>query len=271
MIEQAPHLTVESSGHVLHVTLNRPDQRNAISPEMVCLLAGAWRRAEEDPQIRVVVLGANGPAFSAGADLKLLVPLLNGDRAPENEWDERVLADPAMAADAFLRRRRLSKPVVAAINGPATGGGLELVLATTTRVAAASARFGLSEVKRGLIPGGGGVARLWQQVPQILALELLLTGELISAQRAAEIGVVNQVVADDALATHARELAATIAENGPLAVRYILDIVAEAGHLALQHAFELENQAFERVTASHDAREGIRAFVEKRPPRFTGH
>lgn len=265
-----PHLLTEQRGHVLEVTLNRPRQRNAITPEMVCLLADAWHQAETDAGIRVVVLTGAGPAFSAGADLKLLIPLVNGDRAAENEWDERVLADPDLAAYAFLRGRSLSKPLIAAVNGPATGGGFELVLATTLRVAAESASFGLSEVRRALIPGGGGVARLWEELPRAQALELLLTGNPVTAHRAAELGLLNRVVPDSELATQAGELSAAIAANGPLAVRHILGIMTRASETGLRHAFALEDDAFAAVTASEDAREGIRAFLEKRTPTYQG-
>jgi enoyl-CoA hydratase len=265
-----PHLLEELSGHVLRLRLNRPKQRGAISPELLCRLADAWRRAEADPQVRVVTITGAGPAFSAGADLKLLVPLLSGDRGAESEWDERILAEPETAAHAFLRHVPLSKPVVAGINGAATGGGLELMLATTLRVAGASARFGLSEVKRGLLPGGGGVARLPRQLPRTIALEMLLTGDLIGADRAAQFGLVNEVVPDDALDARLAALATTVAANGPLAVRLILEAFSQTEADSLAQALSLEDAAFQTVLQSEDAREGAQAFLEKREPRYVG-
>jgi enoyl-CoA hydratase len=265
-----PHLIDELSGHVLQLRLNRPKQRNAISPEMLCRLADAWQRAEADPQIRVVTISGTGPAFSAGADLKLLVPLLSGDRAAENEWDKRILSEPETAAHAFLRHQPLAKPILAGVNGAATGGGLELLLATTLRIAGESARFGLSEVKRGLLPGGGGVARLPRQLPRTIALEILLTGELIDAQRAAHFGLVNEVAPDEALGERLGALATTIAANGPLAVRLILDVVSQTETASLTQALALEDSAFQTVLQSEDAREGAQAFLEKREPHYVG-
>jgi enoyl-CoA hydratase len=264
------HVIERLSGHVLRLTLNRPKQRGAITPEMLCRLADAWRRAENDPEIRIVTITGTGPAFSAGADLKLLVPLLSGDRAAESTWDERILAEPETAAHAFLRHQPLSKPIIAGVNGAATGGGLELVLASTLRVAGTSARFGLSEVKRGLLPGGGGVARLPRQLPRTIALEMLLTGDLIGAERAAHFGLVNEVVPDEFLAQRLESLANTIAGNGPLAVRLILDAFAQTESEPLGQALAYEDIAFQTVLQSEDAREGARAFLEKREPRYVG-
>ncbi len=265
-----PHLLEDLRDHVLWLTLNRPEQRNAISPEMVCRLADSWQRAGTDPEVRVVVITGSAQSFSAGADMKLLIPLIGGDRPPENEWDERVLSDPEMAASAFLRRKAFPKPIVAAINGVAAGGGLELILATTLRVAAASARFGLSEVKRGLIPGGGGVARLPRQIPQALAYEILLTGDLFDAERAASAGLVNHVVPDELLVKTSQDLAERIAANGPLATRLILDAISRADGLPVERALEFEDEAFARALNSADAAEGVRAFMEKRPAQFVG-
>jgi enoyl-CoA hydratase len=265
-----PHLLEELSGYVLQLRLNRPKQRNAISPEMLCRLSDAWRRADADPQVRVVTITGTGPAFSAGADLKLLVPLLSGDRRAESEWDERVLAEPETAAHAFLRHQPLTKPIVAGVNGAATGGGLELLLATTLRIAETSARFGLSEVKRGLLPGGGGVARLPRQLPRTIALEMLLTGDLIDADRAVHFGLVNEVTADDRLDERVDALATTIAGNGPLAVRLILAAFSQTETDSLARALALADEAFQTVLKSEDAREGAQAFLEKREPQYVG-
>jgi len=175
-----------------------------------------------------------------------------------------------MAAQAFMRRPICSKPVIAAVNGIATGGGLELVLATTLRVAAATAKFGLSEVQRGLIPGGGGVARLPRQIFPVLAMELLLTGDFIGAGRAAAIGLVNYVVPGDQLTSAVTRLAERIASNGPLAIRLIIEAVSKAEGRSLAEAFDIEARSFDRAVESEDGREGAVAFLEKRAPRFIG-
>jgi enoyl-CoA hydratase len=260
---------------IAYVTLNRPEVHNAMDPRMVVELAEAWLRFEAEEGARVAIItGAGEKAFSAGADLKRLIPLITRARQPEDEWDRRVLeerVDGVRLLDvALMRLRPLFKPVIAAINGYCLAGGTELALACDLRVAAEHATLGLTEPKRGLIPGGGSLVRLPRQVPYCKAMEILLTGEPISAQEAWRIGLVNHVVPLERLMPTAEGLARSIAENGPLAVRKIKEVVVRASGLPLEQAYQVENEASRVIMRSEDAREGARAFAEKRKPRFTG-
>lgn len=266
---ETDHLLVRDEGAVRWLTLNRPDRRNAIGPELLCRLADAWAAAECEDAVRVLVLTGAGAAFSAGADVRTLIPLLAGDRAPADEWDERVLNDPTVNERA-MGKVPCDKPVIAAVNGTATGGGLELILAMPLRIAASSARFGLTEAKLGLIPGGGGLTRLPRQTHQALATELLLTGKVVTAEHMAALGVLNAVVPDDRVADAAREMANAIAANGPLATRVILATLRESDGIPIADAFESEARAWEVVIRSEDGREGPLAFAEKRAPNFLG-
>ncbi len=260
---------------IAYVTLNRPEVHNAMDPRMVVELAEAWLRFEADDAARVaIVTGAGEQAFSAGADLKRLIPLVTRARQPEDEWDRRVLYDRVdgvrLIDVALMRFRPLYKPVIAAINGYCLAGGTELALACDLRVAAEHASLGLTEPKRGLIPGGGSMARLPRQIPYCKAMEILLTGDPMPAQEAWRVGLVNYVVPLPHLMPTAERLARSIAENGPLAVRKIKEVVINSLGLPLQQAFEVENEASRIIMRSEDAREGARAFAEKRKPEFTG-
>lgn len=266
-----PHLLEEVRGDILVLTLNRPEARNAISPEMACRLSDAYARYAADDELRVlVVTGAGDKAFSSGGDLALTMPLLTGARKPEDEWDRRVLGDPAVMDRSALRHIAIDKPIVSAINGVCVAGGMETMLATDIRIAADTARFGLPEAKRGLIPFAGSLARLPRQIPHALAMEMLLTGEMIDANRALAAGLVNMVVPRAEVLARALCVAETIAENGPVALRQIKRTVRLATGLPLEQGFALEDDAKRIVMASKDAREGPRAFMEKRPARFTG-
>ncbi|MBM3504559.1 MAG: crotonase/enoyl-CoA hydratase family protein [Alphaproteobacteria bacterium] len=257
--------------HVATVTINRPAQRNAYDPATVCRLADLWQTIAADPAVRVVILtGAGDRAFCAGADLKRLIPLLTGARQPEDEHDRRVMADRQTVARALLRAAPLDKPVIAAVNGPALAGGCLLALATDLRLAATHATFGVSEAQRGLPPAGGGMVDLPRQIPYAIAMEMLLTGEPISAQRAYASGLVNAVVAPDQLLAKAERLAARLAANGPLALAAIKRVVRATSGRPLDEAAAIEWRESLSVLASEDAREGPRAFLEKRAPRFTG-
>jgi enoyl-CoA hydratase len=266
-----PDLIYEKRGVVAWLTLNRPERRNALSPQAVCLLADAWADIRDDDRLRVaVVTGAGDRAFSSGADLELLIPLLSGTRRPEDEWDERILTDTDTIYRAVLKSVGLDKPVIAAVNGTAVAGGCELVLGTDLRVASSSATFGLSEAKRGLVPAGGGMSRLPRQVPYAVAMEMLLTGETVDAVDALRLGFVNRVVEPDRVLPAAASLADAIAANGPLAVRTIKKTVRESIGLPLDEAFRVEHRNSAIIATSHDAVEGPLAFLEKRAPRFTG-
>nr|WP_281065473.1 enoyl-CoA hydratase-related protein [Jiella sonneratiae] len=253
------------------MTLNRPRARNAISPEMACRLSDAYGRFAEDEALRVLVLtGAGDKAFCSGGDLALTMPLLSGARQPADAWDRRVLDDPAVMDRSALRHTAIDKPIVAAINGTCLAGGLETMLSTDIRVASETARFGLPEAKRGLIPFAGSLARLPRQLPHAIAMEMLLTGETIDAPRALAFGLVNQLAPQEEVLGRAIALAETIAANGPLAIREIKRTVRLATGVPLEQGFALEDEARRIVMASKDAREGPRAFMEKRPARFEG-
>ena len=266
-----PHLLEEVRGDILLLTLNRPEARNAISPEMACRLSDAYARYAEDDELRVLVLtGAGRKAFCAGGDLALTMPLLSGAREPQDDWDRRVLDDPSVMDRSALRHSAIDKPIIAAINGACVAGGLETMLATDIRIASETARFGLPEAKRGLIPFAGSLARLPRQIPHAAAMEMLLTGDMIDAERALAIGLVNRVVPQAEVLARALCAAESIAENGPLAIRQIKRTVRLATGLALEQGFALEDEAKRIVMASKDAREGPLAFMEKRPARFEG-
>lgn len=269
--DAAPHLIYTKQGPVAHLTMNRPEKRNALSPQMLVLMARAWRAIRNDPEIRVAVLtGAGDQAFCAGADLGRLIPLVTRQRQPDDDWDEQLLSDPRAFPDGLLRGFDLYKPVVTAVNGHALAGGMELVLASDLRVAASHATFGLTETARGIIAGAGGVSRTPRQIPYCKAMEILLVGRPMPASEAWRIGLVNEVVEAAEVATRAAAIAEVIAGNGPLAVQAVKEAVARSGGLPLERALSIETEVGARVFASEDAIEGPRAFMEKRAPRFVG-
>ncbi|MGI9590414.1 MAG: enoyl-CoA hydratase-related protein [Myxococcota bacterium] len=266
-----PHLLVEKRDGVMILTLNRPETRNALSPEMLVRLARAWHEFRDSEELRVAILtGAGQEDFCAGGDLKLTMPLVTGARPPESEWDHMLLADMKLFTDGVLRDFELYKPVIAAVNGRALGGGTELTNACDLRVAAEHAVFGTPEAKVGLLPGGGSLTRLPRQVPFARAMEMLMIGDPFTAGEALAMGLLNYVVPAEQLLPRALELAARLAENGPLAVRKIKEGVLRASGLPLDQAYQIENEVSAAVMQSEDAREGPRAFAEKRRPRFTG-
>ena len=258
---EEPHALVERRGHVLIVTMNRPQARNALSGPMMELMRQAWDTVDSDPEIRVCVLTGAGGAFCAGADLKAMTSSHPGDRFQGGDLDVSVI-------EPLLKGRRLSKPLIAAVEGPAVAGGTEILQACDIRVAGASARFGVSEARWGLFPLGGSAVRLTRQIPYTVAADLLLTGRHISAAEALSIGLIGHVVPDGQALEAALEIAAAIAANGPVAVRAILRVIRETEGMAENEAFTLEAKVGMAVFASEDAKEGPRAFAEKRQPRF---
>jgi enoyl-CoA hydratase len=264
-------LTCEIADNVATVTLNRPEARNALSPELIVRLDECWRDLREDDAVRAVVLtGAPGSTFCAGFDLARSIPLFTGAREPEDDWDEAVAGDTALAGRACLRDEGLDKPLIVAANGHAIAGGMELLRAGDLRLIAAGARLGLSEVKLGLIPAMGGAATLNRHMPRALATEMLLTGDPISAEAALAAGFINRVVAADDVLPAATALARTIAANAPLAVAAALDLLRTSGDLTEAEALRREAEASARLMQTEDAVEGPRAFFEKRPPAFKG-
>jgi enoyl-CoA hydratase len=252
-------LVRERRGNVLVLRLDRPEARNALSPALMAALVAGVDDAEADPDIRAVVLTGTGDrAFSAGMDLKAFAA---------GRID--VVGDDALRGFARLLDGDVRVPIVGAANGSALAGGLELLLACDVVVASSAATFGLPEVKRGLIAGGGGT-RLGARIPLAVAMEILLTGEAITAERAYEIGLVNAVVAPDAVLAVALDLAERIAANGPLALAASKELARLAVDDPSRYAARLP-ELRAAVFTSEDAREGATAFVEKRAPVWKGH
>jgi enoyl-CoA hydratase len=256
---EEPHLLTEQRGPVLIVTMNRPQARNALSAQMLSLLRQAWDQVDADTGIRVCVLTGAGGAFCAGADLKAMT----------SDHPGAKMGDHGLSViEPLLKGRRLTKPLIAAVEGPAVAGGTEILQACDIRVAGESARFGVSEARWGLFPLGGSAVRLPRQIPYTLAADLLLTGRHIRAAEAAAMGLIGHVVPDGQALAKALEIAEVIAANGPVAVRGILRAMRETEGMAENDAFAIEAKIGAMVFASDDAREGPRAFAEKRRPQF---
>jgi enoyl-CoA hydratase len=246
---------------IARVTVNRPDKLNALNAIVIAELADAVTRIETDAAVRgVIVTGAGSKAFVAGADI--------------NELTEQGVAGGRARAivgqQVFRRLERCGKPVIAAVNGFALGGGCELAMACHLRVAGINTRFGQPEVKLGIAPGYGGTVRLPRLVGKARALELLLTGDMIDAEEAHRIGLVNRVVPADRVVDEAESMLQTILANGPLAVRACLEAVDMGMEMTLDQALLLEAGYFGLLSATADMQEGTRAFVEKRKPAFRG-
>lgn len=268
---EPPHLVYEVTNGVATIRLNRPQRHNALSPEMVVRLAEAWTSVREDSAVRVALLeGAGDRSFCAGADLARLIPLFTRARKPDDEWDERLLADRSMMNTALLRGFELYKPVVVAIHGHALAGGTEILLGTDFRIASNAATFGLTEVRRGIIPAGGSLARLARQIPYTAAMRIILGGEPVSAEDAYRYGLVTELVEPDQVRARAREVAQQVARGGPIALAKAKEAVVRSSGLPLDEAYRIENECARVVMATEDAREGPRAFMEKREPRFIG-
>ncbi|GGK59571.1 crotonase/enoyl-CoA hydratase family protein [Nocardia camponoti] len=257
------HALVEKRDHILIVTLNRPEARNALSGEMMAIMRDAWDQVDSDDDIRVAILTGAGGSFCAGADLKAMTSQHPGDSFKGGGWDLSRI-------DALLKGRRLTKPLIAAVEGPAIAGGTEILQATDIRVAGESAKFGVSEPRWGLFPLGGSAVRLPRQIPATVAADLLLTGRHIRADEALRIGLIGHVVPDGTAFDKAIELAEQIAANGPLAVQAILKTIRDTEGLHENDAFKIDAEIGAAVFKSADAKEGPKAFAEKRKPTFTG-
>jgi len=262
-----PDALVERDGHLLTITLNRPARMNALSGAMLVRMYDAFVEASTNDDIRCILLTGAGGNFCSGADLRAMA----GDAAEgDTEIDvaARMSADPELHWKALLRTYRPTKPIIAAVEGVAVAGGTEILQATEIRVAGESARFGVSEVRWSLYPMAGSAVRLRRQIPYTHAAEILLTGKHLSARDALAIGLVGHVVPDGRALARAREIAAVVCENGPLAVEAIVRTLHETDGMteaeALAHEFDYGWQVFQ----SADAREGPRAFKEKRKPVF---
>ncbi len=255
------NLIIERTDDRAVLTVNRPDKLNALNDETISELDAALRELAADDAVGgVIVTGAGEKAFVAGADISELARLnaLTGVETSRK------------GQDVFRFLERMGKPVLGAVNGYALGGGLELALACHLRIAAENARFGLPEVTLGIIPGYGGTVRLPRLVGRGLALEMILTGEMIDAARALEIGLVNRVVPQDQLLDTAHELMGTILKNGPIAVAKALEAVDRAQDHTTEDALALESNLFGILAATEDMKEGMAAFLEKRKADFSG-
>jgi enoyl-CoA hydratase len=263
-----PAVSVEKEGHVLVVTLNRPEKKNAVNSEVMCRLYDAWVRLDREEELRAAILTGRGDTFCAGMDLSEIGKMRSG--VSDNPWMERVKKEPHVIYGAWLKTYRPTKPVILAAEGFARAGGTEILQGTDIRVAGENAKFGVTEVQRGLFPMAGSAVRLRRQIPYAIAAEMLLAGEDLPARRAYELGLVNHIVPDGQALAKAKEIAQRIAANGPLAVKGILATLRETEAMPEDAAFAIEQKYGMQVMTSADAAEGPRAFLEKRKPVFTG-
>lgn len=250
-------------GNIAFITLNRPEARNAINGDVAQGMADAVAQIENDPEVRVGILLANTegqerPVFCAGADLKALN---SGQAGALNT------KDGGFGGFVYLERR---KPIIAAVDGLATAGGCELVLATDLVVASTRSAFGLAEVKRNLIAGAGGLFRLPRAIGRAVAMEMILTGDPLPSSRAYELGMINRLVESDAVLATATELAAKIAASAPLAVWASRRVVLASAFESDERLIAMTNEEFGNILQSEDTKEGLTAFIEKRPPQWQG-
>ncbi|MEZ5570132.1 MAG: enoyl-CoA hydratase-related protein [Halioglobus sp.] len=253
------------------ITLNRPEAGNTLNGDMFVELADAWQEVRDDDAVRVVVLtGAGQRDFCCGGDLAAVIPLWTGAMQPQNANEERLLNDPLIVDKVMLKAEPLYKPVIAAINGRALGGGTELLQATDIRIAAEHAQFALPEPKVGVVPGAGSMVRLTRQLPWAHAMRILLGGEPVSADEALAMGLVSEVVPLSQLQARAEHYADNVCRQAPLALQAIKRTALATHTLPWEEAFAFEMEQAGQVMMSRDAREGPRAFKEKRAPAFTG-
>jgi enoyl-CoA hydratase len=256
------HLTFERVGSTAVVTMNRPEAKNALSGPMLVGMADAWIEIDGDDDIRCAILTGAGGTFCAGMDLKSM----SGPASVETQ--RRMAEDPDLHWRALLRHYSLKKPLIAAVEGWAVAGGTEILQATDIRVAGEGAKFGVFEARRGLFPLGGSTVRLRRQIPFTVAMDLLLTAREMSAQEAKEVGLIGRVVPDGTALETALGIAEIIGANGPLAVEAIKASVKATEGIPEEEALAIELALGWPIFATEDAKEGERAFAEKRPAEF---
>lgn len=252
-------LIYEVKDSVAHITINRPEAMNAMDAEVYAELSKAWIDVRDNPDVWVAIItGAGEKAFTAGADLKSFITRTPGK------------ADFWLTQKDMILNRGLEvwKPVIAAINGYCLAGGMTLLFATDVRIAAEHAVFEISEVKRGILPGNGGTQRALRQLPYAIAMEMLLLGRRLTAQEALAYGLVNRVVPLKDLLPTAEQVARQLCENGPLALRAVKELAIRSQSVPLEHGLRLEQAFQEFLRTTEDAREGPRAFAEKRKPAY---
>jgi enoyl-CoA hydratase len=257
-VSDAELVRVERDGRVAVVLLNRPKQLNALSGEVMDALVAALRELDEDREIRAIVLGGNERAFAAGADIGELAA-----GTPISLYENRRI-------DAWDSIRAVRTPIVAAVSGFCLGGGCELAMLCDLIVAAESAKFGQPEINLGVLPGAGGTQRLTRAVGKSVAMDMILTGRMLSAREALSFGLVARIVAQEAWLVEAKRVAAEIAAKSPISVRLAKEAVDKAFEAPLAVGVEFERRAFYLARASEDATEGLNAFIEKRVPEFEG-
>lgn len=261
----------EKRGQQAWITLDRPEAKNMLNGDMFVELADAWQEVRDDDDIRVAVLTASGSVdFCCGGDLAQVIPLWTGAKQAETPVEERLLADPMIPDRIMLKSEPLYKPVIAAINGRALGGGTELLQATDIRLAADHAQFALPEPRVGVVPGAGSMVRLARQLPWAHAMKIMLGGEPITAQEALAMGLVSEVMPLAQLQSRAAHYADNICRQAPLALQAIKRTALETHTLPWADAFTYEMEQAGAVMMSKDAREGPRAFKEKRTAQFKG-
>lgn len=255
------YIIYEKSEGVATVTLNRPEALNAFSKDVIEEIIKALEDVQNDENVRVVVLtGAGEKAFSAGADIKAMVGM--------NALKARELS--LMGERLCLAFENLEKPVIAALNGYALGGGLEVAMSCDLRIAAENARMGQTEVNIGLIPGWGGTQRLTRLVGKAKAKELVFTGRMIDARTAEQLGIINMVVPQDKFRETVRQFAIELASKAPVAIRVAKALINKGENIGLDSALALEREGFGVVASTEDLKEGVSAFTEKRKPTFKG-
>jgi enoyl-CoA hydratase len=245
---------------ILHVSLNRPEQLNALSREVMQRLSQIFHEAKHDSSVKAILLTGEGKAFCAGADIKQLA-ILNG---PDG------LAFAHFGQHVFRSLELLGKPSIAAIHGFAFGGGCELAMAATLRIAANNTVFGQPEIKLGVIPGFGGTQRLSRLIGKGRALEICLTGRRFSAEEAYHWGLLNEITSSEDLLVRAKSILKTLVEQSPIALQSIMTVIQQGYNLSLEEALELEAAHFGLCCNTGDKREGVKAFLEKRTPVFSG-
>jgi enoyl-CoA hydratase/carnithine racemase len=247
----------DREAHLAVITIDRPEARNAINPEVTQGIEAALDEIDADDALWVTILTATPPVFCAGADLKEI-----------NAGNGRAL-QTKRGGFAGIARRERTKPIIAAVDGPALAGGTEIVLSCDLVVASESATFGIPEVKRGIIAGGGGLFRLGRRIPFTIAMEWALTGDSYPAATAAELGLVNAICPPGEALEYARKLAARILANAPIAVQQSRQVMLNATYKEETEGWSTSNEAVRTVFRTNDLKEGVQAFIEKRPPRWT--
>ena len=254
-------LIFEVKNHIAYITINRPEVMNAMDPETYQELSQSWIEVRDNPDIWcAIVTGSGDKSFSAGADLKKTIP-----REPDR-WE----LWQTQSEQILNRGLEVWKPVIAAVNGYCLAGGMTLLLATDIRISVAHAQFGLSEVKRGILPANGGTQRTLRQLPYPIAMWLLMSGETMSAEEALKYGLINEIVPTNKLMEEAEKRASIICQNGPLAVRAIKELAVKSQYMPLEQGLRMEYMMHSLLKTTEDAIEGPKAFAEKRTAQFKG-